>query len=175
MDFDEFTRTAQCRLDLLGTGETVRAISAVLSLQSADPLGHGRRPCCVALDGDRVVDDRWPAETRHPFDWSAFVERLAAYVLLLAGLWTVTGATVETTFLGVVGIVLVPVLFALWYVVGSNVVALEPATRERPTPPGSFLCSRWSPLPASLPLSALPDPVSAFTTVDTMTYGTDAV
>jgi len=78
MDFDEFTGTVQHRLELPGTGETVRAIRATLST-----LGR-RIPAGAAEDlaASLPMEIRWyltGAVDDHGqrFDWQAFVDRVS--------------------------------------------------------------------------------------------------
>jgi uncharacterized protein (DUF2267 family) len=78
MDFDEFTGTVQHRLELSGTGETVRAIRATLST-----LGQ-RIPAGAAEDlaASLPMEIRWyltgaVQEHGQRFDWQEFVARVA--------------------------------------------------------------------------------------------------
>jgi uncharacterized protein (DUF2267 family) len=78
MDFDEFTGTVQHRLELPGTGETVRSIRATLST-----LG-GRIPAGAAEDlaASLPMEIRWyltgaVREHGQRFDWREFVEHVA--------------------------------------------------------------------------------------------------
>jgi uncharacterized protein (DUF2267 family) len=78
MNFDEFTGTVQHRLELPGTGETVRSIRATLST-----LG-GRIPAGAAEDlaASLPMEIRWyltgaVREHGQRFDWREFVEHVA--------------------------------------------------------------------------------------------------
>jgi uncharacterized protein (DUF2267 family) len=78
MDFDELTGTVQHRLELPGTGETVRSIRATLST-----LG-GRIPAGAAEDlaASLPMEIRWyltgaVREHGQRFDWREFVEHVA--------------------------------------------------------------------------------------------------
>jgi uncharacterized protein (DUF2267 family) len=78
MNFDEFTGTVQHRLELPGTGETVRAVRATLM-----PLGQ-RIPEGNAEDlaASLPMEVRWyltgaVREHGQRFDWSEFVSRVA--------------------------------------------------------------------------------------------------
>ncbi|AZH25872.1 DUF2267 domain-containing protein [Haloplanus aerogenes] len=78
MDFDEFTGTIQHRLELPGTGETVRAIRATLST-----LGQ-RIPAGAAEDlaASLPMEIRWYLtgavhEHGQRFDWREFVARVS--------------------------------------------------------------------------------------------------
>jgi uncharacterized protein (DUF2267 family) len=78
MNFDEFTGTVQHRLELPGTGETVRATRATLM-----PLGQ-RIPEGNAEDlaASLPMEVRWyltgaVREHGQRFDWSEFVSRVA--------------------------------------------------------------------------------------------------
>jgi len=78
MDFDEFTGTAQHRLELPGTGETVRTIRATLmTLGERIPEGNGED-----LAASLPMEIKWyltGAVTEHGqrFDWSEFVRRVS--------------------------------------------------------------------------------------------------
>jgi uncharacterized protein (DUF2267 family) len=78
MDFDEFTGTVQHRLELPGTGETVRAIRATLmTLGQRIPAGNA-----ADLAASLPMEIKWyvtDAVTEHGqrFDWSEFVTRVA--------------------------------------------------------------------------------------------------
>jgi uncharacterized protein (DUF2267 family) len=78
MNFDEFTGTVQHRLELPGTGETVRAVRATLM-----PLGQ-RIPEGNAEDlaASLPMEVRWyltgaVREHGQRFDWAEFVSRVA--------------------------------------------------------------------------------------------------
>lgn len=78
MDFDEFTGTIQHRLELPGTGETVRAIRATLST-----LGQ-RIPAGAAEDfaASLPMEVRWYMtgavhEHGERFDWGEFLDRVS--------------------------------------------------------------------------------------------------
>jgi uncharacterized protein (DUF2267 family) len=78
MDFDEFTGTIQHRLELPGTGETVRAIRATLST-----LGQ-RIPAGAAEDfaASLPMEVRWYMtgavhEHGERFDWSEFLDHVS--------------------------------------------------------------------------------------------------
>lgn len=78
MDFDEFTGTIQHRLELPGTGETVRAIRATLST-----LGQ-RIPAGAAEDfaASLPLEIRWymtgaVSDHGQRFDWQEFLSRVA--------------------------------------------------------------------------------------------------
>lgn len=78
MDFDEFTGTVQHRLELPGTGETVRAIRATLST-----LGQ-RIPADAADDlaASLPMEIKWYVtggvhDHGQRFDWKEFVTRVA--------------------------------------------------------------------------------------------------
>lgn len=78
MNFDEFTGQVQHRLELPGTGETLRAIRATLStLGQRIPEG-----AAVDLGGSLPMEIRWyltgPVEEHgQRFDWQEFVSRVA--------------------------------------------------------------------------------------------------
>jgi uncharacterized protein (DUF2267 family) len=78
MDFDEFTGTVQHRLELPGTGETVRVIRATLqTLGTRLPAGHA-----ADLAASLPMEIRWyitgaVQEHGQRFDWSTFVDRVS--------------------------------------------------------------------------------------------------
>ncbi|MFD1600073.1 DUF2267 domain-containing protein [Halobellus rarus] len=78
MKFDEFTGTVQHRLELPGTGETVRAIRAtLLTLGERLPAGHADD-----LAASLPMEIKWyltgaVGEHGQHFDWNEFVDRVA--------------------------------------------------------------------------------------------------
>ncbi len=80
MNFDEFTGTVQHRLELSGTGESVRAIRAtLLTLGRRIPAGNAED-----LAASLPMEIKWyltgaiPEEDHgERFDWAAFVDRVA--------------------------------------------------------------------------------------------------
>ena len=78
MDFDEFTGTAQHRLELPGTGETLRAIRAtLLPLGERLPAGHAED-----LAASLPIEVKWYMtggvhEHGQRFDWSEYLDRVA--------------------------------------------------------------------------------------------------
>ena len=78
MDFDEFTGTAQHRLELAGTGETLRAIRAALvPLGERLPAGHAED-----LAASLPMEIKWYItggvhEHGQRFDWSAYLTRVS--------------------------------------------------------------------------------------------------
>ena len=78
MNFDEFTGTVQHRLELPGTGETVRAIRATLStLGQRIPEGNAED-----LAASLPVEIKWYLtgavhEHGQRFDWQEFVSRVS--------------------------------------------------------------------------------------------------
>jgi uncharacterized protein (DUF2267 family) len=79
MDFDEFTGTVQNRLELPGTGETVRASRAtLLTLGQRLPEGNA-----ADLAASLPMEIKWYMtgavhDHGQRFDWSEFVDRVAA-------------------------------------------------------------------------------------------------
>ncbi|WP_159904733.1 DUF2267 domain-containing protein [Salinirussus salinus] len=78
MNFDEFTGTVQHRLELPGTGETVRAVRATLmALGRRIPEGNAED-----LGASLPMEVRWyltgaVREHGQRFDWAEFVSRVA--------------------------------------------------------------------------------------------------
>lgn len=78
MDFDEFTGEIQHRLELPGTGETVRAIRATLmTLGQRIPEGHA-----ADFAASLPTEINWymtgaPREHGERFDWREFVARVS--------------------------------------------------------------------------------------------------
>jgi uncharacterized protein (DUF2267 family) len=78
MNFDEFTGQAQHRLDMPGTGETVRAIRATLvTLGERIPEGNA-----ADLAASLPIEIKWYLtgavhDHGQRFDWSEFVERVS--------------------------------------------------------------------------------------------------
>ncbi|MFC6756211.1 MULTISPECIES: DUF2267 domain-containing protein [Haloarcula] len=78
MDFDEFTGEVQHRLELAGTGETLRAIRAtLLPLGERLPAGHAED-----LAASLPMEVKWYMtggvhEHGQRFDWSAYLTRVA--------------------------------------------------------------------------------------------------
>lgn len=78
MNFDEFTGTVQHRLELPGTGETVRAIRATLmSLGERIPAGNAEDlAASLPMEIDWYLTDA-VREHGQRFDWTAFVSRVS--------------------------------------------------------------------------------------------------
>jgi len=106
---------------------------------------------------------------------AAEVFRIAVQIGIILGLGVLLGAEVVTSIAGVVGIVVIGVLFSLWFVAFSNALAV--LTRDQESTiiganllqfPLLFLSS------AFLPLAALPDWIQTFARFNPVTYGVDA-
>jgi uncharacterized protein (DUF2267 family) len=79
MDFDEFTGEIQHRLELPGTGETVRTIRATLmTLGQRIPAGNAEDlAASLPMEIDWYLTEAVDDHGRR-FDWSEFVDRVAA-------------------------------------------------------------------------------------------------
>jgi ABC-2 type transport system permease protein len=106
---------------------------------------------------------------------AAEVFRIAVQVSIILGLGVLLGAEIATGIVGAAGIVAVGVLFSLWFVAFSNVLAV--VTRDQESTiiganllqfPLLFLSS------AFLPLSVLPPWIQTFAALNPVTYGVDA-
>ena len=106
---------------------------------------------------------------------AAEVFRIAVQIAIILGLGVLLGAEIATGVVGVVGIVVVGILFSLWFVAFSNALAI--LTRDQESTiiganllqfPLLFLSS------AFLPLEALPDWIQTFARFNPVTYGVDA-
>jgi len=101
--------------------------------------------------------------------------RISLQVVLVVALALLLGAHVATGALGVVGIVVVAILFSLGFVALSNIVGLWTRSTEATIIGVNFLS-----LPllfmstAFLPLSLLPDWVQTVSAFNPITYGVDA-
>lgn len=102
--------------------------------------------------------------------------RLVCYVFVIFGLGLTMGATVETGLLGLFGIALVCVLFALWYMALSNAVAVTTRDEETLDAVGNLLLFPLLFLSSAfLPASSLPEAAQVIATVNPVTYGVDAI
>jgi ABC-2 type transport system permease protein len=106
---------------------------------------------------------------------AAEVFRIAVQISIILGLGVLLGADIATGLVGVVGIVVVGVLFSLWFVALSNALAI--VTRDQESTiiaanllqfPLLFLSS------AFLPLEVLPEWIRTFARFNPVTYGVDA-
>lgn len=102
--------------------------------------------------------------------------RVVVQVLLVLGLSIAVGASIGTGLAGVLGILLVSLLVALWFMAVSNMIGLLTGDAESISAGTNLL---QFPLlflsPAFLPLSALPEWVQTIAIVNPVTYATAAV
>lgn len=119
-----------------------------------------------------------------PMSWTAVfagkaaadLVRIVGHVLVVLALAVAMGASVDTGLAGVVGIVAVSVVFSLWFMALSNVLALVTRDAEALDAAGNLLLFPLLFLSSGfLPPSALPDWVATFAAFNPVTYGVDAV
>ncbi|MFB6151941.1 MAG: ABC transporter permease [Haloarculaceae archaeon] len=101
--------------------------------------------------------------------------RIVVQIVIILVLGVALGANVATGILGGVGVVLVGILFALWFVALSNVMALVTKDQESTIIGANLL---QFPLlfvsTAFLPLDLLPGWIQTVATFNPVTYGVDA-
>ncbi|MCU4926406.1 ABC transporter permease [Halobacteria archaeon AArc-dxtr1] len=106
---------------------------------------------------------------------AAEVFRIAIQVVIILGLGVLLGAEIATGLVGVVAIVAIAILFSIWFIAFSNVLAV--VTRDQESTiiganllqfPLLFLSS------AFLPLDVLPTWIQRFAAINPVTYGVDA-
>ena len=101
--------------------------------------------------------------------------RIAIQIAIILGLGVVLGATIETGIVGALGIVAVGILFAIWFMSFSNIVAVITRDQESTIIGANLL---QFPLlfvsTAFLPLEALPNWIQTVATFNPVTYGVDA-
>jgi len=100
--------------------------------------------------------------------------RIVVQMVLILGLGVVLGAEVATGFLGAVGIVCMGILFSLWYVAFTNIVAVLTRDQESTIIGANLL---QFPLlfvsTAFLPLEVLPGWIQTVARFNPVTYGVD--
>lgn len=106
---------------------------------------------------------------------AAEVLRIAVQIAIILSLGVLLGAEIATGFLGAVGIVLVGLLFSVWFLAYSNILAVLTKDQESTIIganllqfPLLFLSS------AFLPLNVLPRWIQTIATFNPVTYGVDA-
>ncbi|MFC7135240.1 MULTISPECIES: ABC transporter permease [Salinibaculum] len=101
--------------------------------------------------------------------------RIGIQIAIILGLGVVLGATIETGIVGALGIVAVGILFAIWFMSFSNIVAVITRDQESTIIGANLL---QFPLlfvsTAFLPLEALPEWIQTVATFNPVTYGVDA-
>ncbi|WP_096393169.1 ABC transporter permease [Halorubrum trapanicum] len=106
---------------------------------------------------------------------AAEILRIVVQIGIILALGAVLGANVATGFLGAVGILGVGILFSLWFVALSNIMAIVTRDQESTIIGANLL---QFPLlfvsTAFLPLSAMPDWIRVVATYNPITYGVDA-
>ncbi|PSP38029.1 ABC transporter [Halobacteriales archaeon QH_7_65_31] len=101
--------------------------------------------------------------------------RIAAQIAIILGLGTLLGAEISGGVAGGLAIVGIGVLFSLWFMGLSNIIAVTTRDQE-----STIIASNVLQFPllflstGFLPLEALPDWVQAVATVNPVTYGIDA-
>jgi ABC-2 type transport system permease protein len=101
--------------------------------------------------------------------------RIAGQIAIILVLGVVLGASIETGIVGALGIMAVGILFAIWFMSLSNIIAVITKDQESTIIGANLL---QFPLlfvsTAFLPLSALPDWIELVATFNPVTYGVDA-
>jgi ABC-2 type transport system permease protein len=101
--------------------------------------------------------------------------RIAVQIVIILGLGLVLGATIETGVVGALGIMLVGILFSIWFMSFSNIIAVITRDQESTIIGANLL---QFPLlfvsTAFLPLEALPEWIQTVATFNPVTYGVDA-
>ena len=103
------------------------------------------------------------------------LSRIAVQIFVILALGLLLGARIETGILGLIGIVVVGVLFSMIFVSLSTAIAMltrDPEVMMSVTMPIMFPLLFLS--NAFLPLSALPDWIGTFAVFNPVTYGVDA-
>jgi ABC-2 type transport system permease protein len=106
---------------------------------------------------------------------AAEVLRIAVQIAIILGLGVLLGAEIATGLAGAVGIMAVGLLFSIWFLAYSNILAVLTKDQESTIIganllqfPLLFLSS------AFLPLNALPEWIQVIATFNPVTYGVDA-
>jgi ABC-2 type transport system permease protein len=106
---------------------------------------------------------------------SAELLRIAVQIAIILGLGIVLGATIQTGVVGAVGIVAVGILFSIWFMSFSNIVAVITRDQESTIIGANLL---QFPLlfvsTAFLPLEVLPGWIQTVAAFNPVTYGVDA-
>jgi len=101
--------------------------------------------------------------------------RIAVQIVIILGLGLVLGATIETGVVGALGIMLVGILFSIWFMSFSNIIAVITRDQESTIIGANLL---QFPLlfvsTAFLPLDALPEWIQTVAAFNPVTYGVDA-
>ncbi|WP_114578649.1 ABC transporter permease [Saliphagus sp. LR7] len=106
---------------------------------------------------------------------AAEIVRIVVQIAIILALGAVLGANVATGFLGAVGILGVGILFSVWFIALSNIMAVVTRDQESTIIGANLL---QFPLlfvsTAFLPLDAMPDWIQVVATYNPITYGVDA-
>jgi ABC-2 type transport system permease protein len=106
---------------------------------------------------------------------AAEILRIVVQIGIILALGVVLGANVATGLLGAVGILGVGILFSLWFIALSNIIAVVTRDQESTIIGANLL---QFPLlfvsTAFLPLDAMPDWIQVVATYNPITYGVDA-
>ncbi|MFC7078628.1 ABC transporter permease [Haloarcula halophila] len=106
---------------------------------------------------------------------AAEILRIVVQIAIILALGTFLGANVATGFVGAVGILGIGVLFSLWFIALSNIIAVVTRDQESTIIGANLL---QFPLlfvsTAFLPLDAMPDWIEVVATFNPITYGVDA-
>lgn len=119
-----------------------------------------------------------------PMPWTAVLAgkaaselcRIACYALVVLGLGVAMGATVETGLAGLIGVVLLCLLFGVWYMALSNALAVLVRDEAALDAAGNVLLFPVLFVSSAfLPVSTLPPTARTLAALNPVTYGVDAI
>lgn len=105
----------------------------------------------------------------------AELARIAVQIAIIIGLGVFLGANIATGFFGVLGMILVGMLFSLWFIAFTNTVAVITEDQESTIITANFIQFPMLFLSSAfLPLSKLPSWIQRIAQFNPVTYGVDA-